>query len=237
MNIAVCDDNDEFIELIEKYIGKITEYNIEYDIYNSGEDLLYAYENNSECYDAIFLDMEMKKLDGIETGNRIRNIDKNIIIVFITSHSKYMQKSFECMPFRFIIKPVIFEDFRLLLDEVNKKLDNDSCTFVFKYKGDIIRLFCNDIILFESDSHFVNIVTASATYKLRTSINDLIKNIDNNKFVRAHRAYIVNLNHVYKIKDNEIILHNYDGFIPLSRNNKNDFKEKFLKFKERRYMI
>ena len=100
MNIAICDDNNDYINTLENYIDDLKVKNLEHDVFYSGEELLNEYKNNEANYDAIFMDMEMGELDGIETANLIRQYDRHVIIVFVTSHKKYMQRSFQCMPFR-----------------------------------------------------------------------------------------------------------------------------------------
>ena len=110
MNIAICDDNQQYINQTEEYFSKVGDKNINHDAFYSGEELVKAYENGFGDYDVIFLDMEMGGLTGIETANIIRKQDKHVIIVFVTSHTKYMQECFECSPFRFLIKPVAEQD-------------------------------------------------------------------------------------------------------------------------------
>ena len=90
MRIAICDDNNDYINTIENYIERLKTPATEWDPYESGENLVFAYTDNNERYDVIFLDMEMKELNGIETANKIRDIDEHVIIVFITSYTEYM---------------------------------------------------------------------------------------------------------------------------------------------------
>lgn len=106
LNIAICDDNQEYINILEKYILDKNEPEVSCDAFYSGEELVKMYNMGEGNYDVIFLDMEMNILNGIETANIIRKMDKHVIIVFVTSHTKYMQACFECSPFRFLIKPV-----------------------------------------------------------------------------------------------------------------------------------
>ena len=112
MRIAICDDNNDYINTIENYIERLKTPATEWDPYERGENLVFAYTDNNERYDVIFLDMEMKELNGIETANKIRNIDEHVIIVFITSYTEYMKDSFKCSPFRFLVKPVDFNEFQ-----------------------------------------------------------------------------------------------------------------------------
>ena len=69
-------------------------------------------------YHLIFLDIEMEGLNGIETAKLLRNIDKNFILIFVTSFEQYALESFEVSPFRYLIKPVSIEKLREVLRDV-----------------------------------------------------------------------------------------------------------------------
>ncbi len=238
MNIAICDDSTHYINTMEGYLDKLNSNKPEYDVYMSGEELVGAYENNGTNYDVIFLDMEMGELDGIDTANRIRQIDKYVIIVFVTSHTKYMQRSFECTPFRFLIKPIKFEDFIKVYDEILIKLKDKTETVVFSENRNRIRLFCDDILFFESQAHQILIYTKDGKiHKIRKTITELMEILDGNMFFKVHRAFVVNLGQIYQILENDIVMHNYDKPIPLSRTYKKELCDKFLNFKERKFLL
>lgn len=122
LNIAICDDNTEHINILEKYLFEISNIKIECDVYQSGESLIDAYKNNVERYDVVLLDMEMEELNGIETANLIREFDEHIIIIFVTSHSEYMKESFQCQPFRFIEKPLDYDELKKIFYDIKDKL-------------------------------------------------------------------------------------------------------------------
>ena len=239
IKIAVCDDENNYINTVEDYLDKfkLNYKDIEWDVFENGESLTRHYENNGADYDVIFLDMEMKRLNGIETANIIRQKNNHVIIVFITSHTKYMQKSFECSPFRFLIKPITYEDLDKVLNEVLIKLQQERSTFVFTENRAKVRLFCDDILFFESQSHWILINTKDKQYKILKPMSELEKQIDRNTFVSVHKSFIINLGYVNRINNNDVILHNWDKSIPISRNYKKTFIDEFFKFKERRYLI
>ena len=238
MKIAVCDDDKNYINTFENYVDALNDKHLEYDVYYSGEELLYAYENNNANYDTIFLDMEMNKLDGIETANLIRRIDNKVIIVFITSYTKYMQESFQCMPFRFLIKPIDFEELKNIYSEICTKLDNDPETFIFLENKKRTRVFCSDIIFFECCAHSILIhIKDGSIHKIRKNMTELIQAIEKSTFVRVHRAYVVNMRYIYQISESDIIMHDYKNPIPVSRTYKKHLDDMFLNFKERKYMI
>ena len=81
------DSIKEYINILEKYILNKNEPEVSCDAFYSGEELVKMYNMGEGNYDVIFLDMEMNILNGIETANIIRKMDKHVIIVFVTSHN------------------------------------------------------------------------------------------------------------------------------------------------------
>lgn len=237
MNIAICDDNQQYINQTEEFFSKVGDKNINHDAFYSGEELIQSYENGFGDYDVIFLDMEMGGLTGIETANIIRKRDKHVIIVFVTSHTKYMQECFECSPFRFLIKPVAEQDMLKVYNDIRKKLSEERTTFVFTENRNKIRLFCEDIIYFECQAHYIYIHTKDAIHKINKTMAELIESIDANTFIQVHKSFVVNLNHIREIKESEVVLYNADKIIPISRSYKKQVSIGFINFKERKYMI
>lgn len=237
MNIAICDDNHEHINIMEKYIFGTGLSDINCDAFFSGEELVKMYNIGEGNYDVIFLDMEMNALNGIETANIIRKTDKHVIIVFVTSHTKYMQSCFECSPFRFLIKPVSNEDFDKAFSDILKKLSEERTTFVFTENRNKIRLFCEDIIYFECQAHYIHIHTKDKIHKICKTMAELYDSIDKAMFIQVHKSFIINLNHIREIKETELVLYDADKVIPISRTFKKQVATAFINFKERKYRI
>lgn len=237
LNIAICDDNNEQINIMESYIDSRNDETLNCDAYYSGEELVGAYNSGYGNYDVIFLDMEMNKLTGIQTANLIRKMDKYVIIVFVTSHTKYMQECFECLPFRFLVKPVAKEELDKVFDAIIDKLSEERSTLVFSENRNKIRIFCDDIVYFECQAHYIQINTKSGTHKICKTMSELMENINQNMFLQVHKSFVVNLNQVREIRESEIILYDADKAIPISRSFKKQVSTAFINFKERKYLI
>lgn len=239
MRIAICDDNLEYINIVENYLDKINQdrKNIDYDVFMDGTELVHMYENNMGTYDAIFLDMEMKEMNGIETANFIRQFDEYVIIVFITGYSSYMQKSFECSPFRFLVKPIDFNDVKKVYEEILTKLNKYPKTLVFVEDGIHIRLHYKDIVFCESHSHYILINTKEKQYKIRKTMNELHNAFGQTMFFRVHKSYVVNLEYIKEIGKTNVILYGYNKKIPISRNYRKSFIEAFIHYEERKHLI
>lgn len=105
MRIAVCEDDQairkELLKLIKKQVPEvdITEY-------KSGEEMINAREDFNIC----FLDVEMKKISGMDIAKYIREQEENSkhrsIIIFVTGYREYMEETFDVNAFHYLVKPV-----------------------------------------------------------------------------------------------------------------------------------
>ena len=100
LNIAICDDDIQITGKIERLLQDIAKRNFvdtEIEVFWNGKSLADAIAAG-ERYDVIYLDIEMDKEDGISAARRIRTYDKNVRIIYVTSHESYMRESFEVRP-------------------------------------------------------------------------------------------------------------------------------------------
>lgn len=237
MYIAICDDDEKYTDLISGYLDQDSINCPEYDVYHSGEELIAAYRNSQKRPDAVFLDMEMGKMNGLDTANAVRECDSHVLIIFISAHTSYMQESFRCQPFRFLVKPVAHESFKDTMREIQEKLDDRSTSIVINTERNKVRIFLEDIILFESIGHMVVIRLKDEAYQVRTSLGDILDTIDSGRFARVHRAFAVNLAYIRVIEERRLLLYHFDRAVPISRNYKRDLTDAFLDYRERQFFI
>lgn len=102
MRIAVCDDDETAVSFLRELIESYPKQGFCVDGYSSGEELLGA----GCIYDMIFLDIDMKGIDGIETARRIRAHDRKVKIVYVTSYKEYAGRAFSVHAFGYLLKPV-----------------------------------------------------------------------------------------------------------------------------------
>lgn len=105
INIAICDDEELFLQreqdIISKYMNENGyQYNI--DQYLSGKEFLES--NQTDKYDIIFLDVAMAELDGMETAKRIRESNNTVYLVFATAYIVYSTEGYKVGAIRYILK-------------------------------------------------------------------------------------------------------------------------------------
>lgn len=237
VRIALCDDNKDWLDTEVQYINYINDSSLAFDTFSSGEELINKYKSCGCIYDAVLLDMEMNHLDGINTANIIRLMDRCVLIVFVTSHKKYMQKSFECLPFRFLLKPIDFNEFKDIILKLINAVEEDKQALVFNEGRDVIRLLYEEIIFIQSIDHRICIKTVDKVYQTYTfNMSDIQSKLSDNRFVKVHKSYIINISHIQKIASKNVIMRGYNHEIPIGNPYKNELKRRVMLFEERKHL-
>lgn len=104
MKIAVCDDEQIYLNKIHRELLELEGYAGEFKIteYLSGEDLIADFSAN--VYDIIVLDIEMKQMSGMETAEYIRKLDTKTTIIFLTNYDSFAPKGYLVGAFRYVLK-------------------------------------------------------------------------------------------------------------------------------------
>ena len=125
MKIALCEDDNVQAELFGRLLDRIAQrlnMNVELDIYNSAEDLKIEFDKEPELYnrkyEVYFLDIELGEDSGIELADYIKSMYKDAVIVFITSHTDYMQNAFDLHAYNYIVKPASDERLSKILKDI-----------------------------------------------------------------------------------------------------------------------
>ena len=222
MRIAVCDDDETAVSFLRELIESYPKQKLSADGYSSGEDLL----RTGNIYDLIFLDIDMKGIDGIETARRIRIHDRKVKIVYVTSYKEYAGKAFSVHAFGYLLKPVKqekiwkqIEDALLWQEEEAPEVKQVEFTAV---EG-LVRLPVDMIYYFEYQNRRIYMKAKDTTYEMRGRISDIAGRMEEYGFSVPHKSFVVNLYHVKNIKGYEILMMNGE-WIPLSQ--AVQFKEK-----------
>lgn len=227
IRIAICEDEKEQQELLKNYIEKIFEgLSIKYslDMFNSGEELL---ENYSKDIDLILLDIQLGEINGMDTARKIRVLDNNVEIIFITSLIEYALEGYKVRAYRYLVKPVKYDDIKENIINCIKELEIKNKYIIIKKQGNQIKLDINEITYIEVQKETITIHTVNEIYKISGTMNNIEKEIDCSRFFRCHKSFLVNLEHIKIIKQYVAILENNEE-VPVSRYRFKETKDKFF---------
>lgn len=204
---------------------KIADYKI-YEYY-SGE----AAARESDIIDIAFLDVEMDGINGIEVSKILRKNNKDIVVFIITSYMGYLDDAMDEGVFRYINKPIekiiIFRGLQKAVDLCYKK---QSRKIMIKSASANIIIEQDSIIYIESIMRKRYIYTEKKDYISNNSLTFWKNILDNDIFCIVNKSIIINITKVEEFSNSYIKLKNIEQMISLSRDKKDEFKQKLLMY-------
>jgi len=236
--IAICDNDKIYCDSIKNAIGTFfedkTDINYHIDIYNSGISLL---DKGSEIlkYHICFLDVNMEKIDGLETAKKIRTYSRGIFIVFITAYVKYSLQGYEVGAIRFLLKDsrlkfTINESLRAIFLEMNTNIEPPKKKFNFSGGEKTVTL--STIFYIESNLHKLDFYVMEKEprhYTIRCKLDDIEELLSGNGFIRIHKSYLANIEHIRIIDGHKVLLTN-DMSLPISKARYKQVKNSFIEY-------
>lgn len=229
LNLVICDDE----RTLRNDLRKVLETELElcgetFKIaeFDCGESLVRAL--NDSVFDIIFLDIEMKDLDGVATAREIMKRTSAPEIIFVTSYPDFVFQGYEVQALNYILKPYQKEKIISVLHTALERLGRDSEKYyMVESRGQTLRLPLSRIKYFFSDRRSVNAVTAEETHTFYGKLSELETELPEN-FVRIHNRYLVNLKYVQSIQGNSVQMAGEE--LPVSRSCKQDLAIAFAKY-------
>ena len=232
MKIAVCDDEIVqvgYIELLIKNWADEKRTTCFVECFNSAEEFLFKYEEGNP-FDLLVLDIQMKEMNGMELAKKIRTLDRNVKIIFLTGIKDYVFEGYEVGAVRYILKPLKEKEFFKTLDNISGELkDKPDNYFIFSYQGENIKLAYEDIIKLEVDGHYVNMLTVDKEYRWKESLSKMKEGFESKGFAMANRSVLVNVRHIEKITKTDCIMCR-NIVVPISRNSYKDINQAFINY-------
>ena len=224
LRIALCDDETAARDSIRFLLEKI--------LYEGSEDIVYEFTSGNRAVkwlqahpgevDLLFLDVEMEGLNGMETARKIREFNKELVIVFLTGYSDYVFEGYEVGALDYVMKPVKEKQLRNIISRVRGLLiQNQEKVFSFKNTDGTFRMSVDRILYFYSDRRKVVLVTREKEYPFYGKLDEVEQQLKEQVctgFVRIHQRYLVNENKVEFVGKGEV--HVAGNVLPVSRSMK-----------------
>ena len=234
MTICYCEDESAqakaFAIKIDQW-AKNKNTAVRTDLFECAEEYLFKAEQNA--YDVIFLDISMRGQNGMELARQIREKEKDVILVFVTSDASYVFDGYEVGAYRYLMKPVDEEKLWEILDyaRTQKEVEEENYILV-KKDSQSVRINLKDIIYIETEKHYVNLCMENKeSINIKTAFTELLQETQekSDTILLTHRSYAVNIEKVVRIGRTECVLSD-SSVIPVSRSFYKEVNEAFIKY-------
>ena len=154
--------------------------------------------------DLVFLDIQLS--DGL-SFEIFDVVNLKSAIIFTTAYDEYALKAFKLNSVDYLLKPIRFERF---VDAVNRlevsKTSEETDFITIKSGYDLNKVKLSDILYVESESEYVMFYLKNRKILSYLSLKKLENTLPSNSFMRVHRSFIVNVNHVSGLKGRDLIV-------------------------------
>ena len=232
MRIAICDDEVLLRDQIEAFIRKRDKTGTVL-CFDTGEALLEAFVK--KAFDLLFLDIGLPGMDGVEVAGRIREINANVVIVFITADNSRVFEAFDVSALHYLRKPIdpdklseVYDRAKRLLQERDTSGREKKEEILIKSDERHIQLDRKDILYVESKGRKLLIADRSGKYEIYGVLGKWEERLSDG-FFRCHRSYLVNLRYVRSYDAESILLR--DGTrVFLARDRYADFVKAYMQY-------
>lgn len=207
--IAIVEDQIDDFNLIKKSLDVFSnKYSIQFkiDYFESGIQFLKQYASD---YDIVFLDIDMPCMNGLETAAKLRKLDEEVLIVFVTNLVQLAIKGYSVSAFDFVCKPLNYSQFSTLMAKALKKISYKSKNEIIidsnrkKIRVDVLSLMYIEVV-----NHMLIYHTTSNCIDSRGSLAKLYDQLKLKGFAKINKSVIVNLRFVKEVDGYNIKMFN-----------------------------
>ncbi len=226
IRVAIVEDEKAHVQILEEYLKRFEEENgvsFQISVFGDGLDIVTDYKAE---YDIILLDIQMKHLDGMKTAEKIREMDEDAAFIFITSTVQYAVQGYLVDALGYVVKPVSYLAFSKILQKAVRQAGEkqEKSYLKIEVEGGYLRVELSRISYIESQRHNIVVHSSKGDFLTAGPMKKMEEQLMQKNFAKCHNAYLVNLQNVAGIVQNNVLL-DRDLSLPISRTRKKAFMD------------
>jgi len=233
MKIAVIEDEKVHRQLLTAYLerwGAQVQTALELYHFDDAESFWFQYEEQSD-FDLLFLDIQMPGMSGMELAKRVREKDRDIVIVFATAVTDYLEEGYEVEALHYLVKPIKEEKVYSCLEKAFQRRKPDRYVTLHT-EDEVLKISEEAINYVEARGHGCAVgrrQDGGVPLMVRESFSELEKLFAEGEFVKCHRSYLCRVGNIHHIGKTDIFFD--DGCsVPVSRRLYQQVNQRFIAY-------
>jgi DNA-binding LytR/AlgR family response regulator len=205
MRLAIVEDERSdrmwILDCLKRYER---EHNLKFEIaqFEDSDSFLHGYRAE---YDLILMDIEMAFLDGMAAAREVREVDNEVLILFITNAPQYVMNGYEVGALDYLLKPVTYFALEKRIDRAFALLDRRRRNFVkLNVKGGFQKVEVGRVLYVETDAQGLCYHTLDGVFHTRGSLQAAEALLDDRRFFRCNKCYLVNISYIDSMVGNDL---------------------------------
>lgn len=222
VRIAAVEDTaqeaDRLKQLLADYFAAAGE-SFTLDVFPSPVQFLSSYREN---YDIIFMDIDLPDMDGMTAAHRLREVDQEVILIFVTRMAQYAIGGYEVNAMDYLLKPLTGDFLAAKMDRALARLRDSGEFLLITSHGGARRVLLREILYIEVQGHTLSYHTGIDVLHGSGSLTELESSLKGKGFLRCSKCYLVNSRHIGNVYGYDLHLDNGE-ILQISRLRKTAF--------------
>ena len=194
IHIALVEDEEEYRKAFLGYLRRYEQESgrqFRISVFPDGEDIISSYKAD---YDLILMDIAMRFMDGMTAAEKIRELDQEVVIIFITNMPQFVMKGYAVDALDYVLKPVNYFAFSQRIDRAISRMSRRREQYLtVPVRGGIRKLSVSNILYVEVQDHDLLFHTRNESILTRGSLAEVEAKLGNAGFFRCNKYCLVNL--------------------------------------------
>lgn len=206
-HIALVEDEEEYRKVFLGYLRRYEQESgrqFRISVFPDGEDIISSYKAD---YDLILMDIAMRFMDGMTAAEKIRELDQEVVIIFITNMPQFVMKGYAVDALDYVLKPVNYFAFSQRIDRAISRMSRRrEQYFTVPVRGGIRKLSVSNILYVEVQDHDLLFHTRNESILTRGSLAEVETKLNDSGFFRCNKYCLVNLSFVESLQGIDLVV-------------------------------
>lgn len=207
VHIAVVEDDSGYREKILNYLKEYEQESKErfhISVFTDGNEIAEEYKAD---YDIILMDIEMGFMDGMTAAGKIRKLDSEVVIIFITNMPQFAMEGYKVDALDYVLKPIGYYAFSQRIDRALSRMKRRKKRYLtISIKGGLKKIDVSQITYIEVSDHELVYHTEGGDFLTKGSLSEVENEMKDSGFFRCNKCYLLNLDYVEMMQNNDVLV-------------------------------